>query len=94
MTTYTAFVQSVDGVEMDSNGILTMSLFVKFFENDDGDITLNEASVAIAWNPGGLLSTLNDAMTDAIVDYADTAWSWDVPRTRVVMLSFQKGLPI
>ena len=93
-TTYCALMEELGAVDLDENDVLTVSSTISFFRNVDGVVTENGASVPISFSAGASLATINDAITDAVVAYADTAWSWPIPRTRVIFHTMQRGLVI
>lgn len=95
MTVHIYAIQTgVSSASIDSNGIMTVNSDVTFLHRDGVTLTTEQATVPFTFNPASPLSAMNDAVTDAVVDYADFAFGWDLPRTHFIFHSFQKGLII
>lgn len=93
-TTYCAFVETFEVPEgaLDSSDDLTINLPTRFWENDDGTVTVHSATVPVSFSSGALVASIDDAITDALVDYADTEWSWVLPRNRCIFPTLKRGL--
>lgn len=97
-TTYTAIAEAIEfnlgGKALSSEDELTISLPVKFFRNVDGSVDFNAGSVPVTFAADALVATIDDAITDAIVAYASSEYSWTVPRTQCIFPQLRRGTVI
>ena len=91
-TTYQALVTDVGAATIDNNDIITLDCTTRFWRNVDGTVTEEGATVAVSFSASAALAAIDDAMADALVGYAGTAFGWTIPRTRCFFPGFKKGL--
>jgi len=94
-TTIHAFVKEDQDVSINSQGIIKISMVVKLWRIVDGEVTNeNQDTVDVEFDSNAAISFINDAITDALVDFAQDTYSWTLPRTKCVFRQFVRGLII
>lgn len=74
-----------------STEILTLNLDVTFFDTDGSQVVTEGGTVQVAVSPSHGAGAIHAAMVDAIVAYADSVFSWTVPREHVTHPQIARG---
>jgi hypothetical protein len=75
---------------------LTVNFTVAFSNTNLDPAVVEPAVVSVSFSASTLTSmpAINEAVTDALVDYAANELSWTLPRNRCLQLPFVRGLII
>lgn len=94
-TTYTVLAEAIEFTGGDealkSSDQITLNLPVKYWQNVDGAVTCKTASVPFTVAADATIAVIDDAITDAIVAYAGTAYGWTIPRTQCIFPQLRRG---